>query len=65
MNINLEITELIKEITRDIREKRKQQEKFKMLEVYSRKFQYTDSSFFVSGWNVQTLKIIINLLLKF
>ena len=64
MNINLEIIELAKEITRELREKRKLQENLKMLEIYSRKFKYTDSSFFVSGWNVESLKNIINLQLN-
>ena len=64
MNITFKITELIEEIAKDLREKREQQQNLKKLEICYQKFKYTDSSFFLSGWNIQILKNIINLQLN-
>ena len=62
--MTLKIRELVEEITKDLREKREQQQNLKELEICYRKFKYTDSSFFLSGWNIYTLKNIIDLQLS-
>ena len=64
MNMTLKIRELLEEITKNLRETREQQQNLKKLEIFYRKFKYTDSSFFLSGWNIHTLKNIIDLQLS-